>query len=316
MDPNFCKFNGRPTNAEAGVVQGYNSLTGPKPLDRSELYQLWVRQELFNKKVVVRIGKTIPNYDFNNVLKPVPTTDQSLSIPSVSGLTYTPVYVNPTLLGVLPGYYNSVYGAVVTILPIESCYGSYGIYDGNLARGKQTGLRGPEFNGYYFNIAECGCTWMLQNEMPGAFSIGLWHQSGKLSVQSGPSEKGANGIYAFGSQRLWRRHPGVDNSGISAFIQGGINKSRTLPLNRYFGLGLSCFGLTRLNDSFGFGAAVSRLNPHIFSRKIEVILQSYYQIFLYEGLYFESAISYIPYPGAAKDLPAAWAVTSRLIALF
>ena len=34
-------------------------------------------------KLIVRIGKTVPTADFNNVLRPVPTQDQSLFIPSV-----------------------------------------------------------------------------------------------------------------------------------------------------------------------------------------------------------------------------------------
>ena len=36
----FLQFNGEHTNRQAGSVQGYNSLPGPDPLHRSELYQL------------------------------------------------------------------------------------------------------------------------------------------------------------------------------------------------------------------------------------------------------------------------------------
>ena len=314
----FLQFNGRPTNREAGTIQGYNSLTGESPLDRSELYQLWFRQELFNKKVVIRIGKTLPNVDFNNVLRPVPVIEKYLDIPATTSLIFTPVFITPSLLGVLPGYYNSCYGITVTVLPTDFCYISYGGYDGNLARGKQTGLRGPQFNGYYFHIAEVGCVWRLKEKMPGNIAIGGWYQSGKLSVPFGPSEKGTGGVYVFGAQRLWFRHPGVDNSGISGFFQGGVNNSRTLPINQYLGAGLTFFGLTpkRLHDSFGCGVAISWLNPNRFSRSIESILQGYYQAYLFDGFYFLSALTYIPRPGAAKDLPAAYAVTARLIALF
>jgi porin len=82
----FLQFNGQPTNREAGVVTGYNGLPGPPPLVRSELYQLWWRQSLFDEKLVVRIGKSVPTYDFNNVTRPVQTRDESLMIPSVTGL--------------------------------------------------------------------------------------------------------------------------------------------------------------------------------------------------------------------------------------
>ncbi len=77
----FLQFNGQSTNADAGVVQGYNSLPGAPPLDRSELYQLWIRQEFFDQKFSVRIGKTVPTYHFNNVSKPVPTENPARFYP-------------------------------------------------------------------------------------------------------------------------------------------------------------------------------------------------------------------------------------------
>ncbi len=68
----FLQFDGQPTNQEAGVVQGYNSLPGAPPLERTELYELWWRQKLFDDKLTLRIGKTVPTYDFNNVSRPAP----------------------------------------------------------------------------------------------------------------------------------------------------------------------------------------------------------------------------------------------------
>jgi porin len=85
----FLHFSGQPTNQDAGVAQGYNSLPGLPPLDRVELYQLWWRQELFDGKLIMRIGKSVPTYDFNNVIRPNPVQEESFSIPAVSGLIYT-----------------------------------------------------------------------------------------------------------------------------------------------------------------------------------------------------------------------------------
>ena len=72
----FLQFNGEDTNGQAGSVQGYNSLPGPPPLERSELYQVWYRQSLFDGRVIFRIGKVVPTFDFNNVARPVPTQDR------------------------------------------------------------------------------------------------------------------------------------------------------------------------------------------------------------------------------------------------
>ncbi len=314
----FLRFDGEPTNQQAGSVQGYNSLPGAAPLNRSELYQLWWRQELFAGKLIIRVGKMAPTADFNNVLRPVPTQDQSQFIPSVSGLIFTPVFVNPTLLGVMPGYYNSAYGATTTFAPTNNFYLSYGVYDGNGANGTQTGLRGPQFTGYYFNIGEAGTAWeMGSDNLPGSFGVGLWKQSGQLRTGN-VTESGATGVYIFGSQRVWFRHPGKDNSGITSFFQFGANNSETLPLNQYFGSGLTAFGLVpgRSQDSMGAGMAWSRLNGNIFQRSSELMFQAYYQAHLFAGTYVEPVISCIPTPGTSPDLGAAWATTLRVTVLF
>lgn len=313
----FLQFNGQHTNEQAGSVQGYNSLPGPEPLDRSELYQLWWRQELFDGKLILRVGKVVPTNDFNNVLRPVPVQDQYLAIPAVSGLLYTPVFKNATLIGAMPGYYNSAYGITTTFAPTRNIYFSYGVYDGNLARGVQTGLTGPRFNGYYFHVWEAGAAWEVAG-LPGSFGLGGWRQTGQLSRTHGIMENGAAGFYLFGSQRFWRARPTVDNSGISGFAQFGINNSETLPMDKYFGLGLTEFGLVpnRAKDSAGVGLACSWLNSNIFKRSSELMFQAYYQAHITHGAYFEPAISYIPTPGANPRLDAALALTLTVICLF
>jgi porin len=314
----FLQFNGENTNRQAGSVQGYNSLPGPEPLFRSELYQLWWRQELFDGKFILRFGKVVPTNDFNNVLRPVPVQDQHLAIPAVSGLLFTPVFVNPTLLGVMPGYYNSAYGITTTFTPVRNLYLSYGIYDGNIANHVQTGLHNaPNFNGYYFHIAEAGGAWEAGG-LPGSFAIGGWHQTGHLATQNNVSENGASGFYLFGSQRFWRAHPNIDNSGISGFVQYGVHDSDTLPFDQYFGTGLTEFGLVpnRPKDSGGIGLAWSSLNQKIFKRDSEFMFQAYYQAHITHATFFEPAISYIPNPGADPSLDAALALTFRVISLF
>jgi porin len=316
----FLQFNGQPTNREAGVVTGFNGLTGPPPLVRSELYQLWWRQSFFDEKLVVRAGKSVPTYDFNNIARAVETREKTLWIPSVTSLIYTPAFVNTTMLGVLPGYYNSAYGITTTLAPSESLYLSYGAYDGNGAR-DQTGLRTtPQFNGYYFQIAEAGYSWLLgSGTMPGGAAVGAWDQTGKLTgPTAGIVQTGTHGIYTFGSQRLWNRHPGVDSSGVSGFFQFGINDSRTLIAHRYFGLGLTGFGLIpgRPADTIGGGLAWSWLTRSFGFRSNETILAVYYQAKILDGLFLQPVLSYIPNPGATPKHDPAAALTVQTTVLF
>ncbi len=315
----FLQLNASPTNDQAGSVQGYNSTPGPNPLTRAELYELWIRQELFRGKLAVRVGKVTPTRDFGNVLRPVPTQDAASFIPAVSGLLYTPVFKNPTLYGASPGFYNSASGVTLNFTPIKQWYINYGAYDGNLAHGVQTGEKGPTFNGYYFQIAETGLAWRLSpDRLPGQAGAGLWHQTGLLKGSSGISEDSTNGLYAFGSQRLWFRDSGQDNAGVSTFFQVGENGSKTLPINRFLGGGFTGFGLvpSRPNDSAGIGAAWSRLNPNNFKRGSELMFQSYYQARIANGIYLQPTLTYIPTPGASPDFKGALATTLRLTILF
>lgn len=319
FDAQFLQFNGQSTNEQTGSVQGYNSLPADAPFNRSELYQLWYRQEFLNKKLFIRIGKVAPTLDFNNVVKPVPLEQIDLSIPAVSGLIYTPLFVNSSLLGVIPGYYNSAYGITVNIIPVKQWYLSLGTYDGNVANGTQTGLTGPDFNGSYFNIAETGFSWVTSKQhMPGIIAFGAWHQTGEIEGSPNLSENGASGFYLFGSQRLWYKDPDIDNSGLSVFYQYGINDSSALPMNKYVGAGLTASGLVgnRLNDSMGIGSALAWLNQSSFDRKTELMFQAYYQAQIFQGFYLEPALSYIPTPGTDNDLKPAWAGTVRAILLF
>ena len=60
------------------------------------------------------------------------------------------------MIGAMMGYYNPANGVTINFTPTKSFYVNLGVYDGNRARGVQTGISPPMFNGYYFNIGEVG----------------------------------------------------------------------------------------------------------------------------------------------------------------
>ena len=320
LDAKLLQFNGEAANAKAGVVTGYDGLTGPKPLLRTQLYELWWRQSLFADKLVIRVGKTVPTYDFNNVSRAVPTADTSLQIPAVTGLIYTAIFKNPTLIGAAPGYYNSAYGITVNFAPTENFYLTYAFYDGALAKHIETGLReDPVFDGHYFTIGEAGYAWSLTDQkLIGQMVAGGWAATGELTAPGGTRQDGSEGFYTFGSQRLWRRNAGVDNSGVSGFFQFGINDSRTMLVNKYFGLGFTGFGLIpdRPVDSIGTGLAWSWLNRRYGFRSNEAILQTYYQMHLIGTSFLQPVLSYIPNPGESPRTQGAVAITAQLTVLF
>lgn len=319
FDASLLQLNVEPANKRAGNVISYDGLVGATPLDRTQLYELWWCQQLFDDKLTIRVGKTVPTYDFNNVSRPVPVSDQSLAIPAVTSLIFTPIFKNPTMIGASPGYYNSAYGITGNFAPTRHFYLSGAIYDGSGATGAQTGLRDiPVFDGHYFAIAESGYAWLFGDEqLPGKIAVGGWTQTGRLY---GPhaEQQGAQGAYAFGSQRIWRKRAGVDNSGVSGYFQLGFNDSRTMLATRYLGLGLTAFDLIhrRPADSFGGGLGWSWLNRRYGFRSNEAILQTYYQMHLISSSFLEPVLSYIPNPGRNPQTQGAVALTAQLVVLF
>lgn len=315
----FLQLNGAQTNGDAGLVQGFEGLIQSSPLSRSQLYAWWYRQELLDGNLIFRIGKSTPNSDFNSVNRLFPMNDTRIS-PVASGLIYGSIFSQESLSVFLPSYYNSAFGASVFYFPVKDFYVSAGAYDGNKARGAQTGLRGPQFNGYYFLIGETGYSWS-DAYLPGRIAAGFWRQTGKLSVDSDGKEvfqDGVNGFYLFGSQRLWWKNKEFADSGLVAYFQLGINNSRTLSVKSFFGAGLSAFGLVpgRLKDSFGLGVSAAGLNRRVEPFSNEWMFQTYYQCCLFGSLYLEPVISYIPRPGAVTGLPPTWAGTVRLLAYY
>jgi carbohydrate-selective porin OprB len=72
-------------------------VVGSRPFERTELFQAWYAQEMIKDVLKMRIGRSTPSADFNNVLRPVTFVDRNENIPAVSGLLYSPVFVNGAL---------------------------------------------------------------------------------------------------------------------------------------------------------------------------------------------------------------------------
>jgi len=184
-----------------------------------------------------------------------------------------------------------------------------------------TGLRGPEFKGYYSHIAEIGTNWRSgPQRKPGSLAVGCWRQTGTLSTDDGLiKQDGAEGAYVVGTQQLWYRdaHP-INDAGVTGFFQFGWNDGKTLPFNYYVGTGLTARGLVphRPEDSFGGGMAWGWLNPNLYANDRELMFQTYYQAHVSGQTHLQTTVTYIPRPGQEPMLDAAWAVTQQIIMPF
>ncbi len=71
----------------------------------------------YKKNSMFVLEKPLLLWSLNNVIKP-DTLEQGMpNIPAVTSLIYTPIFINPTIDGVMPGYTNSAFGVTVSITP-------------------------------------------------------------------------------------------------------------------------------------------------------------------------------------------------------
>jgi porin len=318
---NFLQFNGQNTNGYAGTLPGYDSTSPLAPFNRTELYEYWFAQDIITDKLKVRIGKTLPAVDFNNVTRPETFKDSSQNVSSLSSLLFVSIFVNPTiLLGVYGCFADSIFGTTVNLAPTKSTWVNAGIYDGNTARGVQTGIHNPHINNYLFGISEAGTSWLVGSQNhPGQLAIGVWYQTGTLKtagIYNDLKQTGTGGIYLYGGQRIWAEHSEISldenedlnpkdvlknskKGSICIIYQYGVNDSKTLPVRQFVGFAITAFSMSKIrpHDSFGAGMSLSFMNQNEFKRAQQLMFQTYYQAALIPNLLFiQPTLSYIPQP--------------------
>jgi porin len=183
--------------------------------------------------------------------------------------------------------------------------------------------------------------------MPGKFGIGGWVQTGKLFTPHFTWQKGATGYYLFANQRLWYRHPSIDNSGLIGFLQFARTSDQAAQVNTCLLGGLTGVGLLPAlpYNRVSLGVAWGELNhapnagaffypgfyPGVPSNTtrfngselmIQVALQSTF-VFPVRGLWAPNeaitmtvAYTYIPTPGQRPNLPQAHTILLRIVQMF
>lgn len=110
------QFNGSPVNFYSGSIQGFNDLPSTPPYNRTELYTYWFSKGFPSNRLFFRVGKMVANTLFNNVVLGNQDHPSRAEL-SVSGLTYTPLFTNPTLYNRMPSGYNAALGLTMQLFP-------------------------------------------------------------------------------------------------------------------------------------------------------------------------------------------------------
>jgi porin len=321
----------RAATAASGSLQGSIAIASSVAPDRTELYSYVFSQDLFDNQVRLLAGKIAASNDFANVVVPVIRPRSPYTIPSISSLTYTPLYSMPTLQGRVPGYPNPALGASLLIQPKafkRDAWLKLGIFDGRggsgVQRALQTGLATPSLSGPLFSIGELGGTWTAgRSKKPGSASIGLWHQGGPLNcASSNCAESSAAGGYLIAHQRLASFRYPADNSGITSFLQAGWSPARSNLFSTSIGGGFTLFAPIRSRplDSYGIGLSWAKINEHGaysgFSNPSELMIQIYGQIHLISNLYLTPAFTVLPIAGRQDATTPSTSAQLQLVAFF
>src|SRR6185437_14233898 len=115
-------------------------------------------------------------------------------------------------LFMMPTYPDAATAFNILIKPDDTLQFSFGLYDGALASGVQTGALGPRTffrnpQRLYF-IAEIDKSWTLgSDQLPGRLGVGGWYSTNKFPRIAGGESTGTGGPYAILDQALWYPTP-------------------------------------------------------------------------------------------------------------
>jgi porin len=266
---------------------------------RTQIAELWYQQLLFNDVLRLKIGKVDANTEFALM------TNAKEFLNATTGFT-------PTILA-MPTYPDPAMSVNVFVEP-RHFYMKFGLYDGALQRGIQTGEHGPAtFWGPpsdWFLIGEMGPTWSLRRDhLPGRLGVGGWYATGSFQdVAPGSTHvtEGTGGAYATLDQTLYRLHPDVASNpaGLSAYLQFGHSHPSVALLDTQVGGGLRWFGVVphRPADVIGLGATYAHISQRAeLLYDHELAIETFYKLQLTPWASVQPDVQYIQHPGGKFD---------------
>ncbi len=217
----------------------------------TQVSQAWYQQWLVADVLRLKVGKVDANAEFGFT-------------PALAGFINLSAAVTPTN-PLMPTYPNPAFGLNAFWYPSKECYVGFGIYDGSLAEGVQTGAMGPsplwEGNGVYM-IGETGITLDNLGSCCGfRAALGGWWSTSQLTTFSGDEQDGAGGLYGVAEARVWRPE-GVGEAstcrqGLWLAGQFGVTDSSVFAAANQVGFGASLSGTFSGRDIDGAGVYVS-----------------------------------------------------------
>ncbi len=301
------------------------------------LFELWYEQQLFDKKLSVRVGQMAADQEF------MVTQYGGLFLNHTFGWSSLP---STDLPSGGPSYPLAAPGVRVRWTPRNDLSLLLGVFNGDPA-GPGRGLpqeRNPSGTGFnlgdsVFAIAEVQCGINGGDNatgLPGTYKLGAYYNSQPFTDQrrtgSGESLAGLGadaqgkqrrndyGLYGVADQLLWRE-PGTKDQGLGAFLRAmGAPGDRNL-VNFYVDAGVTYKGLVpgRTSDTAGVAVGVARISDTASKldadtarlnggsypvRRHETVLEVTYQAQIAPWLQVQPTAQYVFNPGGGVPNPA------------
>ncbi|MCA9502235.1 MAG: carbohydrate porin [Myxococcota bacterium] len=246
---------GRSGSGDVGDFQVYSNIDND--LDRVQLAELWIQQELFGERVRLKLGKLDANSEFAFV--------------DVAGeFVNSSAGFSPTIFP-LPTYPEPSTGALVFLYPTSGLYAGMALFDGTGSTGFTTGNSGPrrffddDLESHAFLIGEVGLRWSEGVAPgPGRLAAGPWHHTGRFDRFDGGRDHGTTGFFVLAEQRLLRfARPKPDRSdddpgrGLDVFAQYGWADADVSAAAQHASLGVVAVGPFDARSDDALGAMVS-----------------------------------------------------------
>ncbi len=297
---------------DTGDFQVYSNIDAD---GRTELAQLWYRQDFFDGLLGVKFGKSEANDDFAFV------DHGAAFIHSSPG-------VSPTVLE-FPTYPDTAVGVILFVNPTDFLYANVGLFDGALHEGHLTGEHaGETFFGQpadWFVIGELGVTWEFADGCVGRLGVGGWGHTGDFTTFAGQNESGTAGWYLVLDQTLYCEQPDDETNaqGLGLFFQLAGADEEVAEVDLHCGIGVQYVGLLPSRDDDIVGVMVSYVHFSAPARQVAAFTQDYemafelfYKLQLTPWLALQPDLQYIKNPGGNQLLRDAVVATLRIEATF
>lgn len=279
------------------TVDDAGSFVPPSNIDAPDfaaLYELWFEQTLFDGALRLKVGKVDVNTEF-------------AFAEHAAEFIHSNFGAQSTLYGA-PSYPNPAASINLFAYSTAGFYAGAGFYDGSVARGVNTGFRGPStfFNndGDFFVIGEAGATWGSAQVLPGRLAVGAHATTATVDRFDGGTQRGVVGQYLALDQALYRVDLGSksETRGVSAFLLLGFADPDASAVRARASAGVVAQGVLpgRRRDSLGFGISWDRFtgkDPTQFQAGDETSLEWFYSAAITPCFTLKPVVQWIFNPG-------------------